>query len=200
MNNANAFELYGKYKNLYLFNTGKGSVLFKPLSYSKCQTAKRITKAYPALGPVVEDNIWEECVIEHTLHGDINTLNAGIISTIVRLILYFSNPSSIEQIQEDIDNVRAHTSDIRDEIIAKICKAFPAYKPEDVEDMEWNLQIKRLVQAEEILGTKFEFIDNKRSAPITKSTDLKNQVATKTGSDGMQYIDFDKENSIMDRA
>lgn len=196
MSSANAFEMYGKYKDLYLFNTGKGSVLFKPLTYADCQTAKRITKAYPALGPVVEDNIWEECVIEHTLPGTLETLNAGIVSTIVRLILHFSNPSSLEEIQRQVDLLRDEAQDIRDEIVTKICKAFPAYKPEEIENMEWTQQLKRLIQAEEILGTKFEFTTNKNNLPQNRK-DPKNQVITKTGSDGMEYIDFDAENAIM---
>ena len=60
MSSGSTFELYGKYKDLYLFNTGRGSVLFKALSYDKCETAKRICKNYPALAPVIEDDIWRE--------------------------------------------------------------------------------------------------------------------------------------------
>ncbi len=190
MSSANTFELYGKYKNLYLFNSGRGSVLFKPLSYEDCETAKRICKNYPALAPIVEDNIWEKCVIEHTLNGTINTLNAGIISTIVRLILGFSNPTSLNDIQHEIDDIRENSKNIREDMIIKICQAFPAYKPEDVEGMEWKTQLKRLVQAEKILGTTFTFADAKtavkpKNAPVMKEVN------------GQQFIDFDKENQIL---
>lgn len=201
MNNSNAFELYGKYKNLYLFNTGKGSILFKTLSYDKFQTAKRISKAYPALAPIVEENIWEECVVEHTLEGTVDTLNAGIISTIVKLILHFSNPISLEKIESELNAIRNERFDIREEMIIKICKAFPAYKPEDIEAMEWNEQLKRLVQAEKILETTFAFAPaESKKQDMKKSKDLKTDFATKQGSDGMQYIDFDRENQIMERA
>ena len=193
MNNGNAFELYGKYKNLYLFNTGKGSVLFKPLSYSKCETAKRICQAYPALAPIVEDNIWEECVVEHTLRGTINTLNAGVVSTIVRLILGFSNPTSEKEIQEELSLVRDSSMNLRDEIIVKICQAFPAYTPEEVEDMEWKTQMRRLVQAEKILGTTFDFVSN----PKTNKVDKARAPAMKKGADGQEYIDFSKENQTL---
>lgn len=191
MDNSNAFELYGKYKNLYLFNTGKGSVLFKPLNYADCETAKRICNAFPSLAPVVEDNIWEQCVIEHTLHGTVHTLNAGIISTIVRLILHFSNPLSAHDINDSLENLRSQTLDIREDIVLKICQAFPAYKPEEVENMEWQVQLKRLVQAEKILGTEFQFAKkdnkpNKGDGP-----------AMRTGADGKQYIDWEKENATL---
>lgn len=198
MNNANAFELYGKHKNLYLFNTGKGSVLFKPLSYDKCETAKRICNNFPALAPVVEDNIWEECVIEHTLQGNVHTLNAGIISTIVRLIIHFSNPRSIDSIEDSLDALRSQVVDIREEIVLKICQAFPGYKPEEVESMEWEMQLKRLVQAEKVLGTRFEFVKNDptpANKPFVKLPGSEPKM--KLGKDGNQYIDFDKENASM---
>lgn len=191
MNSTNTFELYGKYKNLYLFNTGRGSVLFKSLSYSKCETAKRICNTYPALAPVVEDNIWEECVIEHTLDGDLNTLNAGLVSTIVRLILGLSNPSSQKEIEEDLTEIREKSKNVREEIIVKICQAFPAYTPEEVEDMEWKTQLKRLVQAEKILGTTFTFTDNSKGAKPDKKSAAVKQV------NGQTFVDFEKENQVL---
>lgn len=189
---SNPFELYGKYKNLYLFNTGKGSVLFKPLSYADFETAKRISKAYPALAPIVEDNIWKKCVVEHTLSGTIDTLNAGLVSTIVRLILSFSNPIDKEEIESELEEVRNATKNIKEEIIIKICQAFPGYVPEQVEEMEWKTQLKRLAQAEKILGTTFSFIDNKD--PV--KTPSKNTPATKQ-INGQNFIDFEKENQVL---
>jgi hypothetical protein len=196
MHSTNTFELYGKYKDLYLFNTGKGSVLFKALSYDKCETAKRICKSYPALAPIVEDNIWEECVIEHTLPGTLSTLNAGLVSTIVRLILGFSNPTSQQDIEYDIREVREKSNNIREDIIIKICQAFPSYSPDQVEAMEWRTQLKRLVQAEKILGTTFSFIDK---AKIKTNVPKGNGPAMKEVN-GQQFIDFEKENQVLNGA
>ena len=194
MNNSNAFELYGKYKNLYLFNTGKGSVLFKPLSHADSETAKRICKAYPALAPIVEDNIWKKCVIEHTLPGTVDTMNAGLVSTIVRLILNFSNPVSQEEIEAELNEMRSKTKDLREEIVIKICQAFPAYTPEEVEEMEWKTQLKRLAQAEKILGTTFSLVDTSKPAPPAKNPKTA-PVVKEVGT--QQFIDFDKENQIL---
>jgi hypothetical protein len=197
MDATNPFELYGKYKDLYLFNTGKGSVLFKALSYADSETAKRICKNYPALAPIVEDNIWKKCVIEHTLPGTVDTLNAGLVSTIVRLILNFSNPTSHYDIENELNEIRAKTRNIREEIIIKICQAFPSYTPEDVEDMEWRTQLKRLAQAEKILGTTFNFVDNSKP---TKAI-MKGPAAPATKEiNGQQFIDFEKENQVLNGA
>lgn len=188
---SNPFELYGKYKNLYLFNSGRGSVLFKPLSYADFETAKRIAKTYPALAPVVEDNIWKKCVIEHTLDGTVDTLNAGIVSTIVRLILSFSNPVDKEEIESELEEVRSQTTNIKEEIIIKICQAFPAYTPEQVEEMEWKTQLKRLAQAEKILGTSFAFIDKNKPVEDKKASPITKEVANQ------KFIDFEKENQLL---
>ena len=189
---SDPFELYGRYKNLYLFNTGKGSVLFKPLSHADSETAKRICKAYPALAPIVEDNIWKKCVIEHTLPGTVDTMNAGLVSTIVRLILNFSNPIGQNEIESELDEVRARTKDFREEIIIKICQAFPAYTPEQVEDMEWKTQLKRLAQAEKILGTTFSFVDNSKPQKLTgKAAPAVKEI------NGQQFFDFEKENQVL---
>lgn len=193
MSTANTFELYGKYKNLYLFNSGRGSVLFKALSYADCETAKRICNNYPALAPVVEDNIWEECVIEHTLPGTVDTLNAGIISTIVRLILGFSNPTSLADVEYEMNEIRDSSKNIREDMIIKICQAFPAYKPEDVEGMEWKTQLKRLVQAEKVLNATFNFADNKTPAKAKNAPAMKEV-------QGQHFIDFDKENQVLKEA
>lgn len=196
MNEVSAFELYGKHKNLYVFNTGRGSIVFKALSYDKTQTAKRICDAYPALAPIVEEDIWDECVVECTIPEPINKMKAGLVSTIVRLILRLSNPKDLPEIKRDLQEARDNTMSIREEIVLKICQAFPAYKPEDVEAMEWRTQLKRLVQAEKILGTTFEFQVNKPGAKAApKPTKEKGTFLAEP--DGPLVIDWQKENQIL---
>ena len=198
MNDNSAFELYGKHKNLYVFNTGRGSVVFKALSYDKSQTAKRICDAYPVLAPIVEEDIWEECVVECTIPEPLNKMKAGLVSTIVRLILRLSNPKDLPEIKKDLQEARDNTMSIREEIVLKICQAFPAYKPEEVEAMEWRTQLKRLVQAEKILGTTFEFQMNK---PATKAPTkvTKEQATFLAEPEGPMVIDWEKENQILGR-
>ena len=193
MNKISTFEQYGKYKDLYLFNTGRGSVLFKPLSYADCETAKRICKNYPALAPIVEDDIWKQCVIENTLQGTLDTMNAGIVSTIVRLIIGFSQPTTAKEIEDDVAEIRKNSKTIREDIVIKICQAFPAYKPEDVEAMEWKTQLRRLVQAEKILGTTFSFDQN-----ASKEAKVKPEEAPAMKEvNGQKFIDWEKENQIL---
>ena len=178
MESQNAFALYSKHSHLYTFKTVYGTVLFTLLSYDKCKIAQKICNAYPSLAPTIEDNIWEECVIEHSFPNSIDSMNAGLVSTIVRLILRLSIPSSKEEATAKLEEFRNSQMDIRDEIVIKICQAFPAYKPEEVEALDWQLQLKRLAQAEKILNTTFE-------------------ISTNDTAPNQDYIDFEKENKLL---
>lgn len=190
--NENIFNLYSKHKNLYLFQSGTGSVLFRLLPFDKTRVAEKITRAFPALAPTIEENIWEECVIEHSYPSNYQDMNAGVVSTVARLIIRLSSPMSIEEIKDDLDATREGLVDIRDQIVTKICEAFPAYKPEDVEKMDWQTQVKRLAQAEKVLGNDFTINDGSSPTGIPTAG-----VATRVGEDGGQYIDFARENASM---
>lgn len=199
--NENVFKLYTEHKHLYLFQSGQGSVLFTLLPFDKTKLVERIVKAYPALTTTIEDNIWEECVVEHSFPSRVEDMDAGIVSTITRLIMRLSSPNTIEEIQSDLDKTRENLTDIRDQIVTKICEAFPAYTPEEVEAMDWQTQIKRLAQAEKVLGTEFS-LNNGKGAPAKpgqkQMPGMQTEgVAFKMGDDGKQYVDFNKENAML---
>lgn len=194
MKNDNIFKAYEENGNLYLYTSDMGTALFKPLPYDKCRIAEKICNAYPSLAPIIEDNIWDECVVEHSFPSGLADLDAGIPSTVVRLIIHVSRPRNVDDIERDLQQSRNELTDIRDKIVMKICEAFPAYTPEDVEGMDWPTQMKRLAQAEHVLGTSFSInAPGKQSASATANAGVK----TRVGDDGKQYIDFDAENSVM---
>lgn len=186
----NVFKVYSEHRHLYLFKTDRGSVLFKPLEYSKCRIAERICAEYPSISVQIEDNIWEECVVEHSFPHQLHEMDAGLPSTVVALILRISAPRSIESLQEDLEKARNGLTDIRDDIVAKICEAFPAYTPEVVEDMDWQTQIKRLAQAEKVLQADFS-VSNDQAPAETEG------VKMKMSETGEQFVDFGKENAYI---
>lgn len=178
MQDTNAFAIYSQHRNMYVFKTAQGSVLFKLLDYNKVKIAEKICNAYPSLAPTIEDNIWEECVIEHSFPYVLDDLNAGIVSTVVRVILRMSIPATLDEVEKVLQEARDQNADIRDDIIIKICQAFPAYKPEEVEGLDWQMQLKRLSQAEKILNIKFE-------------------IGGASATPKQEFIDFEKENRIL---
>jgi hypothetical protein len=202
----NIFTTYANNKNLYLIQLGTGSVLFKLLSYDKSRIAERICKEFPSLTPKIEEDIWDECVIEHSFPKSMEQMNAGVVGTVVRVIIKLSAPRTIEEMQKDLEQEREKLKDIRDQIIVKICEAFPGYTPDEVAALDWPTLVERLSQAEKILGA--EFIINAATATGTTAPQAQPKqpvvmptkgVAMKQGTDGNQYIDFDRENAALMR-
>ncbi|MDD3412432.1 MAG: hypothetical protein PHY47_00365 [Lachnospiraceae bacterium] len=194
----NIFKLYSESKSLYLIEFAMGSALFKLLPFDKGRIAERICKSFPALTAKIEEDIWDECIIESSFPSNLEDMNAGIIATIVRVILRLSTPSSIEDMQKDLDRERLKLKDVRDQMVIKICEAFPSYTPEDVIVMDWTTLIERLSQAEKILGIEFNITTGEDSAKKAQDQALATSgVATRKGSDGSQYIDFAKENAAL---
>ena len=76
---------------------------------------------------------------------------AGIISTIVKMVLHFSGATAPTQIFEHLNLQRSLVMNVEDQLVVAICKAFPAYTPEELEKLDWPTFLKRAAQAEAML-------------------------------------------------
>lgn len=188
-------KVFSKYTDVYLFDTGNGAALFRLLPLDKYRLAHRISQKFPALTAEVEDEVWEECVIEHSFESSSENLDAGIVSTVSRIIFKLSCPSSMEEINRDIQEVRDNFNDVRDKMVIKICEAFPSYIPDDVEKLDWATLIKRVVQAEQILGTEFQASvageEPKAAAPKAAAQNVASQK-----EDGSFFINTKQQNAL----
>lgn len=86
-------------------------------------------------------------------------LPAGIVSTVVKDMLSHCGAISPHQLLGQLDEHRDYINNIEDQIVLRICQAFPAYKPEDIDAMDWHTVLKRAAQAETVLGYYFELDD-----------------------------------------
>jgi hypothetical protein len=80
-------------------------------------------------------------------------MRAGVVSTVVGLIMQMSGPASLETFNSDMDVARTMVDTLNSQVVMVICRAFP-YKPEEVMDMPWADVMIRLAQAERILMMK----------------------------------------------
>ena len=62
---------------------------------------------------------------------------------------------------------------------------------EEVEEMDWQTQIKRLAQAEKVLGTDLTIQSHSKGSEAAKQSTI--GVAMKKGSDGTEYPGEDPE-------
>jgi len=164
--------LSAKIANESLYQTvfDEGYVVWKPLNWS---TYKRYRDASFRISPFdyleLENKIYEECVIYSSFDDPIpeyvpeeeheawieesrNAQDAGIISSVVKSILRISGCTKPEQAMEQLSLHRETVGFLEDQLVIAICRAFPSYRPEEVEQMEWQTLLKRAAQAEAILG------------------------------------------------
>lgn len=103
---------------------------------------------------VLEQQIFQECVLEYDYIENIDDLRAGVVASVVTAIMQLSGPANVEMFNPTLEMCRQQVDTLNSQIIMVICRAFPAYKPEDIEQMPWGKVLVRLAQAERILMSK----------------------------------------------
>ncbi len=99
----------------------------------------------------IEDEIFNKIVLEDLYRDNIDILPAGVVTSIVAQTLEVSGTLLPERIQEDLNLARAQVQDFVSSAVLLICSVFPAYKPEDIFNLNWETFMKRLALAEKRL-------------------------------------------------
>jgi hypothetical protein len=99
----------------------------------------------------VEDEIFQLAVLESLYTDNLDILPAGIVSVVVAQILYVSGPSSPEQIGNDLNIARTQVQDFISSAVTLICSVYPAYKPDEVFNLKYDVFMRRLAMAEKRL-------------------------------------------------
>tara|TARA_R110002126_G_scaffold183202_1_gene331753 strand:+ start:3386 stop:4105 length:720 start_codon:yes stop_codon:yes gene_type:complete len=122
---------------------------------------------------------------------------AGIIPTVVKTVMYMSGALKGPSIIKQINSHRSKISNIEDQLVCIVCKAFPAYTPEQVESLNWQTLLKRVAQAEQILGMDpIKLIDKEaeHADMVAKSKfDVQKEISRATSTSPMSDKEFAKE-------
>ena len=94
-------EILVEHKDVFLFECASGRVMFRLLPYQKYAVIRHSVRTYPNLRWALEDDIWEECVIEHTFDQGLDNISAGVISVVAQLILKFSCSQNTEEAKRE---------------------------------------------------------------------------------------------------
>jgi len=100
---------------------------------------------------IIEEAIYRQCSLFDSASARGPNSKAGITSTVASLIMSMSGPVEYSDFNTAMDLIRPTVDSVDSQIIMIICKAFPAYKPEEVTAMPWGTVLQRLAQAERIL-------------------------------------------------
>ena len=151
-------------------------VVWTPLKwgeYKKYRAAAELMEdSNPSVLLAIEEEVYRRCVVfssfDHDPPDEVprdkiplfiedsrSIQIAGIISTVVKCILRISGAKDPDRLIKDIESMRPYVMDTENQLAVTICRAFPAYKPEDIEQMEWSTVVERFVQAEASLMGRF---------------------------------------------
>lgn len=197
-------DLLAENQDLYLFENEEGRAVFRLLPYNKYATIKYILSAYPNFATSLEEDIWNDCVIEHNFfsNASIGNLKAGLVSAVATVILQKSCATDPDQANFELEEARGYLQDAVQQAIIFICEAFPSYLPEHLEKLTWKKLLKRLAQAELILNKNFQF-QGKNSQPQDDGTRIMkelNQMSQDKIVDSIvnSSIDFSQDNKELD--
>ncbi|MHA2064314.1 MAG: hypothetical protein ACXABY_08035 [Candidatus Thorarchaeota archaeon] len=138
--------------NLYCLNVPDDIVIpFRLLSlgeYNSCRTSLAIG-VIPAQD--VYDHIYKTCVLNkaHTEYTD--DMKAGIPNLVAKVIYYMSGPNDIEFMQQLLDVERNVAQTFESQMKTTICRVFPGYTMNMLDDLGFPQMIKLFAEAESVL-------------------------------------------------
>jgi len=138
-----------QYGEVFVTELPDGQIVpWKPLStgeflhYNSTLLEGRYPRAY------IENEIFTKCVLDRILVDSIDKLKAGVIQAVVDSILTFSGPQHPNELNYMLNLQRVGVNDAMHEIVGMICQAFPAYRPEEVYEMDYTTFMQRAALAE----------------------------------------------------
>lgn len=138
--------------NLYCFNFPDGIVIpFRLLSlgeYNSCRTSLSIGVI---TAQDIYDSIYKTCVLNQAYREHIDDLKAGIPNLVAKVIYYMSGPNDISFMQQLLDVERNVAQTFESQMKATICRVFPGYTMNMLDDLKFPQLIKLFAEAESVL-------------------------------------------------
>ena len=142
-------SLRRKYGSVFVTNLENGDVIpWKQLTIGEYLEYSLLLSGGVYAKATIEDEIFKKCVIDEYIIDSLEMLKAGTVSTVVQDIIDNSGPGSVQDLNTTLNAFRNVASQAIHQTAAFICQAFPAYKLEDVYEMDYGNFILRLAQAE----------------------------------------------------
>ena len=155
------FQLKRKYKRLFLIQFKKYDILFRLLTWGEIKIIRSLDNIESlVLKEDLYDSIWDECVLEHDI-PDMDNVNAGIIPSVIRCIIYMSTITDLNQFINKLEEQRKTTLQLENQIELLLSKAF-GYKTAEIDDMITSEIFDNLAKAEIVISGK-----NMPELPIT---------------------------------
>lgn len=174
-----------EYGECFVTELPNGQVVpWQLLTVSEYLKFDRLAKSGQYPHPVIENEIFKAAVLDAAFVKNIDTQLAGTIKTVAEDIMFFSGPNSTEDLQQALEYSRHQANSVLNELMTSILLAFPAYTPEDVENMDYETVMIRFAMAEtkllaqNFIQEPFSFGDTKAETPVVQDDNdgMKSQI------------------------
>lgn len=141
-----------KYPTVYVISLPDGTdIPFKPLTYGEFNSYNDKLNSGFKHPSLLEDEIFRKCVLSPAIISNLGRQKAGTISTTVQSIMQVSGPATVELFNERLEENRQVIQMPIHALPVLICRAFPSYTPDDIDNMPFDKMLLRLAQAEAAL-------------------------------------------------
>lgn len=141
--------LRSRYGNVFATELPDGRVIpWRPLTVGEFMEYDGLLRTGQYPRAAIEDEVFTKCVLDEGVVKGIDSLRAGIVTTVTAAIFSVSGPHSPEEMNLIMNYNRMQADGVIPYVVSLICQAFPAYKPEDVYAMDYTTMMTRLAHAE----------------------------------------------------
>ena len=145
----NVARLRRKYGSVFVTSITNGQVIpWKPLTLGEFLDYSELFESQKYSRATIEDEIFRKCVVDNLMVERMSRFTAGIISTVASDILRNSGPETIPELNMGLGLSRLKARQAIHETVPLIAQAFPAYKLEELYELDYATFLLRLAQAE----------------------------------------------------
>lgn len=147
-------EAKKRYRTVFGLELAGNLIYFRLPTWRENSIYKQVFSITPRLLGHLEDELFRSVCLDPQVVDRMNSLPAGVITTIVGLAIKLSgndllSPADADRINSDLNQIRTNLDNNPHEyLILTICKAFPSMTPREVEDLPYSEVLRMVVIAE----------------------------------------------------
>jgi len=164
-----------KYRQIFFLKLAGTQITFRLPTWREHDIYEKVFTFSKEPRGQIEDKLFRELCLDPILVDEMNNLPAGIVPTVVGVAILLSgnnlsDQDKIDRLNTDLELIRnGVNSNPYEFLIITICKAFPSFKPSEVEDLSYWEVLRLSAMAEQVLAleTPIKFVTDKKPKSLT---------------------------------
>ena len=126
------------------------TIPFKLLSYREFKSITSSLKNGSLPQSVIWDWVFDNCVLD-PIFKERDTLQAGLTQSLAQLVIHLSGPSDENFLIQILEESRKRSTSIELQMKSTICRIFPGYTMERLDDLTFPALLQLFAQAERVM-------------------------------------------------